>query len=220
MAMATPTVDSNLYQLAREEVLERVSIPVYFMNHVDSGIDLSRTPYCLCPFHVEDTPSFRYNTEQNYWNCFGACRTGGTVIELHKFKFRLSGHYEALQDLKRRFGSTYGLNFVDFIIDESKPSDPKVIEAMLNDKRKKSFINLDSFSKDKVEKSNPVASAEILLSKIKQQDFIRYVQLCMEFDTLYVHSEGKEKYQEFFVGDVLVTIGEVFIKNHSFGPTH
>jgi len=34
----------------------------------------------LCPFHEEETPSFRVTPASNLWHCMGACQTGGDVI--------------------------------------------------------------------------------------------------------------------------------------------
>jgi DNA primase len=34
-----------------------------------------------CPFHEDDTPSFVVSPKKNLWNCLGACRTGGSVID-------------------------------------------------------------------------------------------------------------------------------------------
>lgn len=35
-----------------------------------------------CPMHSERTPSFIVNTDTQKWRCFGACATGGDVIDL------------------------------------------------------------------------------------------------------------------------------------------
>lgn len=38
----------------------------------------------LCPFHEEKTPSFYVWEESQRWKCFGACATGGDVIDFMK----------------------------------------------------------------------------------------------------------------------------------------
>ena len=37
---------------------------------------------CPLPGHQERTPSFKVNTERNTWRCYGACQSGGDVIDL------------------------------------------------------------------------------------------------------------------------------------------
>jgi hypothetical protein len=36
----------------------------------------------LCPLHREDTASFYIYTDQQKWHCYGACASGGDVIDL------------------------------------------------------------------------------------------------------------------------------------------
>ncbi len=47
---------------------------------------------CHCPFHDDKTPSLVVSPDKNLWNCLGACRTGGSVIDwmmqLEKVGFR------------------------------------------------------------------------------------------------------------------------------------
>jgi len=38
-----------------------------------------------CPFHVERTASFVVWPKTQRWRCFGACATGGDVIELQRY---------------------------------------------------------------------------------------------------------------------------------------
>jgi len=56
-----------------------------------------------CPFHSERTPSFIVDPERRTWHCFGACATGGDVIE---FMRRIEGldFREALRRCAERAG--------------------------------------------------------------------------------------------------------------------
>jgi DNA primase len=56
-----------------------------------------------CPFHSERTPSFIVDPERRTWHCFGACATGGDVIE---FVRRVEGldFREALRRCAERAG--------------------------------------------------------------------------------------------------------------------
>lgn len=44
----------------------------------------------ICPFHEERTGSFKVFTDKNRWYCFGACATGGDVIEFMRKLYNLS----------------------------------------------------------------------------------------------------------------------------------
>lgn len=76
-----------------------ITIPEYFKRYINSGIDLNATNKICCPFHHEDTPSFSYSPERGTWRCFGACKKGGDVIELHRVNFKLSNRAEAKSSL-------------------------------------------------------------------------------------------------------------------------
>ena len=65
----------------------------------------------LCPFHPDSkTKSFKADLEKNLWNCFGACQTGGDVIDLVCFQEgftssdRTSNRRRAGLLLQERFG--------------------------------------------------------------------------------------------------------------------
>ncbi len=56
-----------------------------------------RTWKAPCPFHSERTPSFSVDPERRTWHCFGACATGGDVIEF----VRRIEHLEFVDALRR-----------------------------------------------------------------------------------------------------------------------
>ena len=79
------------------------SIPLYFAEHINRGVDLTLNPKQCCPFHKEDTPSWSYSAERGRWRCFGACHTGGDVIDLHRMNYKLSSREEARKSLMRLY---------------------------------------------------------------------------------------------------------------------
>ncbi|MDA0301494.1 MAG: DNA primase [Chloroflexi bacterium] len=62
-----------------------------------------RTWKARCPFHSEKTPSFNVDPERGTWHCFGACSTGGDVIEFVRRKEGLD-FKEALRLCAERAG--------------------------------------------------------------------------------------------------------------------
>lgn len=91
----------------KEEVLSKVTIPMYFYNiivpqmvdyYAGQTVDFDVRPVVCCPLHDEDTPSMRYYEETNTFFCFG-CRRGGDVIELHRdFVERQTGTRPSFND--------------------------------------------------------------------------------------------------------------------------
>lgn len=81
-----------------------ITVPQYFKRFVDPKIDLEVTPKICCPFHGEDTPSFSYSTDRKVWSCFGACKTGGDVIAMHKKSKSLKTREEAIMSLASILG--------------------------------------------------------------------------------------------------------------------
>ena len=65
---------------ARLDIVETVT--AYVPGLKKSG----RTWKANCPFHNERTPSFIVSPERGTWHCFGACATGGDVIEFVRRK--------------------------------------------------------------------------------------------------------------------------------------
>lgn len=174
-------VDRELYQKARDEVLTKLSIPQYFKDHIDPAIDLSVKPSCLCPFHEEDTPSFRYKSDENYWRCFGKCQDGGTVIELHMRKFGIKNHFEGLWDLKMKFGKMYGLTFKNFFLTEDNKEIS--IEEIL--KPKKQSMSMEEFLTPKKPSLTALANKiEAELTRLKEKNLDLYIESCIYYDNL------------------------------------
>lgn len=81
------------------------SIPDYFRMYVDQNINLADTPQIPCPFHKEvHGKSFSYKADLGIWRCFGACHTGGDVIELHRLNYKMKSREEAKKSLYQMYG--------------------------------------------------------------------------------------------------------------------
>ena len=77
----------------------QLTVPQYYNKFIDKHVHLEETPKVCCPFHKEDTPSFSYNPSTGRWRCFGACKTGGDVIDLHRMNYKLHSRLEAEKSL-------------------------------------------------------------------------------------------------------------------------
>jgi DNA primase catalytic core len=63
-----------------EKLKQSVSLAEVIRAH---GVELKRKGkqlWGLCPFHVEDEPSFAVDERKGLWNCLGKCQTGGDVF--------------------------------------------------------------------------------------------------------------------------------------------
>ena len=91
---------ASIFDIAKETVLSKVTIPMYFYNiivpqlgdyYADYPVNFEGKPVVCCPLHDEETPSIRYYEDTNSFFCFG-CQTGGNVINLHmKYASRMNG---------------------------------------------------------------------------------------------------------------------------------
>jgi DNA primase/KaiC/GvpD/RAD55 family RecA-like ATPase len=69
-----------------DQIKREIPLEDYLTNHL--GVELvsdgpGRLKAC-CPFHDEDTPSFKVSESDEgwkRWHCFGACSEGGTIID-------------------------------------------------------------------------------------------------------------------------------------------
>lgn len=188
-------VDRELYQKARDEVLTKLSIPQYFHDNIDANINLTIKPNCLCPFHEEDTPSFRYNGNDNYWRCFGKCQDGGTVVELHMRKYGIKNHYEGIWHLREIFGKKYGLSFKNFFLTEDN-TDISIDHII---KKSKPAMTMEEFLKPvKTSKTSIVTKIETKLVQLHRKDKNKYIEACIMYDNFHVYGiTDIEKYKEF-----------------------
>ncbi len=64
-----------------DEVKNRLDLVDTISTYVPDLKQSGRTWKARCPFHNEKTPSFVVDPGRGTWHCFGACSTGGDVIE-------------------------------------------------------------------------------------------------------------------------------------------
>lgn len=68
-----------------EDMVKEIKSQTLLENLVkDSGVDLKRQGkdlIGLCPFHDDKEPSLVISPSKNLWNCLGACKQGGSVID-------------------------------------------------------------------------------------------------------------------------------------------
>ncbi len=89
------SLQSNL----EDKIKRTISIPEYYIRYINSAVNLLENPKQCCPFHHEDTPSFSFSVDRGVWRCFGACHTGGDVIDLARMHRKLASREEAVSYL-------------------------------------------------------------------------------------------------------------------------
>ena len=86
-----------------DEIKSRLDIIEVVGGSVSDLKKNGRTWKARCPFHNERTPSFIVDSDRGTWHCFGACATGGDVIEFVRRAEHLEFR-EALEVLAARAG--------------------------------------------------------------------------------------------------------------------
>lgn len=98
-----PPVSLTDYENAKQEIKLRSPIEEVVRERV---ADLRRAGalwQACCPFHQEKSPSFKVDPRRGTWHCYGACGTGGDVIEFIKRHDNVD-FQEALATLAARCG--------------------------------------------------------------------------------------------------------------------
>lgn len=98
------------------QIKEKVPLEDYLVHHLNVDL-VPNGPgrmAALCPFHDEVTPSFKVTESDEgfqYWRCYGACSTGGTVIDAVMKAENLDIPFEAVIFLNDLYN--LGLNLSD-----------------------------------------------------------------------------------------------------------
>ncbi len=98
-----PPVSLTDYENAKQEIKLRSPIEEVVRERIP---DLKRAGalwQACCPFHQEKSPSFKVDPRRGTWHCYGACGTGGDVIEFIKRHDNVD-FQEALATLAARCG--------------------------------------------------------------------------------------------------------------------
>lgn len=93
----------NLYPDSDIETIRtQAALDTFAANHLTLVRAGNGRVKALCPFHDEKTPSFIINTDSNTWHCFGACSTGGDIIDFTRELLGLDFR-EAIEHLGSHF---------------------------------------------------------------------------------------------------------------------
>lgn len=95
--------DSHEFKRFVEEVKSRLPVESLVREWGKEPVHRSNRLWACCPLHEEDTPSFTIGPDPGLWYCFGACSTGGDVLDLLQKRLGIS-FMEALEDAATRVG--------------------------------------------------------------------------------------------------------------------
>ncbi len=91
------------YENAKQEIKLRSPIEEVVRERVPELKRAGALWQACCPFHQEKSPSFKVDPRRGTWHCYGACGTGGDVIEFIKRHDNVDFHV-ALKTLSERCG--------------------------------------------------------------------------------------------------------------------
>lgn len=91
------------FEQAKQLIKDRSPIAEIVRERIPMLRQAGRLWEACCPFHQEKSPSFKVDPNRGTWHCFGACSTGGDVIEFIKRHDNVD-FVEALKILGERCG--------------------------------------------------------------------------------------------------------------------
>ncbi|MBF0141808.1 MAG: hypothetical protein HQL74_16230 [Magnetococcales bacterium] len=95
------TITKNKCQLSVDDA-KKINIVKYISSYAPNLRRVGREWEACCPFHQENTPSFKVDQEKGAWNCFG-CGRKGDVIEFAK-EIHQTDFVGAINILSREYG--------------------------------------------------------------------------------------------------------------------
>ncbi len=128
----------------KEHIVEQVINRADIVDVVTSFVELKRTGRtysACCPFHNENTPSFKVNPARNTWHCFGSCGTGGDAVSFVMRQLN-SSFPEAIEWLAKRYNIP-----IEYDKDSKPNPDAQRREAMLIALQEVQKFFVDTFNK-------------------------------------------------------------------------
>ena len=95
-------------KMGKQSTLEELKRQADIVEIISRRVRLTRAGNSYkanCPFHQEKTPSFHVFPDRQSWRCFGACATGGDVINFVMRANELT-FVEAADKLALQFGTS------------------------------------------------------------------------------------------------------------------
>jgi len=147
-------------------VKEQVDLEDYLTKHL--GVELvpdgPGRMAALCPFHEEDTPSFKVEESRDgpwkRWYCYGSCGTGGTVIDAVMRAENYELPHEAVQHLNELYDLGLDMNSEAYeafrrTVAETKQGIERTRQELDSDKKEagfaRSYLKRRGFNEETIE---------------------------------------------------------------------
>lgn len=91
-------------------IIEQIKTQLDIVKVISGYLELKkqgRNYVACCPFHAEKTPSFYVSPDRQRWRCFGACATGGDLLDFIIKKESLASTVDAIKILAPMAGVVY-----------------------------------------------------------------------------------------------------------------
>jgi len=165
---------SNLDELIKQVKLH-VSIPTYYIDVIDSSVDLTANRSQPCPLHEETVASFRYYPDTDSFYCFG-CRKGGDVIDLCMYIEQKED--QTFNRLKAVIwlAKVYGVKFIESELSKFSR------EYRFTSKNKQFSINVQDILEDNMSSAKLNGDIEFLIKsrlreKVCDNEFIKLIKI-------------------------------------------